>query len=526
MKNIFILTFISFFSLHAQENNRWDDTRSEDWPEESQVVKIISSIDNKEQPAYYFKAESNEPRPLIVSLHTWSGGYAQKDPLVWQCIALDYNYIHPHFRGQNNSFEACGSELAIQDIDDAIQFALDNAAVDSSNIHIIGVSGGGYSTLLCYMKTQQPVTTFSAWVPISNLVDWYAESKGRKNKYAKDVAMSTTGLIFEDDDYFIDTAEALKRSPVFMDTPTDLRKNAKLYIYAGIHDGYTGSVPITQSLKFYNKVVQSFENDIMQPIPECDMIKMLASRSFPNDLRDSIAGRKIHYKKSFDSRVSITIFEGTHEMLEGVALDHIPGKKILILGDSNGAIKEGWVDQLKSIRFNDFIYNTSISGNTVGFDNLGNKKLNTLRNADNYLSMATERLHGLDMIIVMLGTNDCKAIFADSLKIIEKNYNRLIAKIKQHPYYLNHEPVILLVSPPPMGKDTQLQEKYIGGNNRINQLIPAIKKIARKNNCIFIDTNRLLRLNFSELTKDGVHLNEIGQSLIAGEINRVLKELE
>ena len=58
--------------------------------------------------------------------------------------------------------------------------------------------------------------------------------------------------------------------------------------------------------------------------------------------------------------------------------------KILAIGDSNGEFDFGWVAQLQKIRSVDKIVNTSISGNTIGFDNLGRKQLNTLKNIDSY----------------------------------------------------------------------------------------------------------------------------------------------
>jgi len=281
-------------------------------------------MDGKTQAAWFFKAKSTEARPLIVSLHTWSGDYNQKDTLSWQCIDRDYHYIHPDFRGKNNTYEACGSPLAIQDIDDAIDYALKHAKVDLNNIHIIGVSGGGYSTLLAYMKTKHKVKSFSAWVPISNLVDWYSESVGRKNKYAKDMAEATNGQTFDEEPYYLDAEEAIKRSPMFMDAPIEERMESKLYIYAGIHDGYTGSVPITHSLNFYNKLVKAFDpNNQEDKIPTNDIIKLLSYRTFSPAKYKPIGGRSVHYKKVYKDKFQVIIFEGGHEMLEEHALEHV-----------------------------------------------------------------------------------------------------------------------------------------------------------------------------------------------------------
>lgn len=321
-------------NLFAQEDPKWDDTKSKDWPEKCQLISIKSSVDGKEQPAYFYKTESNTPRPLVVSLHSWSGGYDQRDTLSWQCIAKDYHYIHPDFRGPNKTYEACGSPLAISDIEDAIDYALENASVDPSEIHIMGASGGGYATLLMYMKTKHRINTFSAWVPISNLVDWYYESEGRQNKYSRDIALATTGKDFDKENYYFNEAEARKRSPIYMQTPVETRMNSKLYIYAGVHDGYTGSVPITHSLNFYNKVVGDF--DIMEKealIPSGEIIQLLSYRGSPSSNKVQLGGRDIHLQKNYKDLVRVTIFEGGHERLNEMALDHIGDKSILSIGD-------------------------------------------------------------------------------------------------------------------------------------------------------------------------------------------------
>jgi len=64
----------------------------------------------------------------------------------------------------------------ISDFEDAIQFGIQNGNVDTNEVHMIGGSGGGYATMLAYMKLNYPVKSFNAWVGISNLTDWYWES--------------------------------------------------------------------------------------------------------------------------------------------------------------------------------------------------------------------------------------------------------------------------------------------------------------------------------------------------------------
>ena len=41
---------------------------------ESYRIEFLSELDQTMQPAYFSKAEGDEPRPMVVALHTWSYG--------------------------------------------------------------------------------------------------------------------------------------------------------------------------------------------------------------------------------------------------------------------------------------------------------------------------------------------------------------------------------------------------------------------------------------------------------------------
>ena len=44
------------------------------------------------------------------------------------------------------------SDLVISDIEDAIRFAIENGNADQNEVHMIGGSGGGYATMLLFMR--------------------------------------------------------------------------------------------------------------------------------------------------------------------------------------------------------------------------------------------------------------------------------------------------------------------------------------------------------------------------------------
>ncbi|MCC5930131.1 MAG: prolyl oligopeptidase family serine peptidase [Cyclobacteriaceae bacterium] len=514
--SLLLLFLYPILSLQSQDP-AWDDTSRKAWPETFKDIEIVSSVDGKIQKAYFYASKSVNPRPLVVSLHTWSNNYQQADPLIKEILERDYHYIRPDFRGPNNTPEACGSPLVATDIDDAIDFAIQNAMVDPHNIHIIGTSGGGHATLITYMQSRHDIRSFSAWVPISDIAQWYYESKGRNARYASHIALATTG-----DENRFDPQEALKRSPLHMQTPVERRVNSKLYIYTGIHDGYTGSVPITHSLQMYNKVVSDYRPANGEALISENLIQqLLASRYNPTAPQTTIAARQIHLQRNFEDKVQILLFEGGHEMLVDAALHHIPAKTILAIGDSNGANPGGWVDQLQSLQFNNHFINTSVSGNTIGFDNLGQASKNTLKNVNKILQEHDAGKNRIDQILILLGTNDCKAEFHKRQKEVSENYRRLLQEIKKY-YGGQHTPELVVISPPPYGQDHQLADKYHGAAERVKKLNAAFKKLAAQETLKYIDIQTPLWPLLDTLSEDGVHFNAEGYRLIGYLIHQAL----
>ncbi len=308
-----IVTWAFITKSFTEKFVKFDDTRKVEWSKDFIVVDIKSSIDNNLQKAYFYKSKSNFPKPLIVSLHTWSADYSQNDDLAKLCEQKDLNYIHPNFRGANRTKEACCSELALTDIDDAITFAINNFNVDTTKIFVIGVSGGGYATLCTFMKSKHNIKKFSAWASISDLVAWFNESRIRNNDYAKDILLCT------DSEDKLNEISAMNKSPIYWNTPSNKLSNSSLYIYAGIYDGIQGSVPITHSINFYNKVLKDLMvADALEYVSPEETLKLLEFRKPLGDL-GSISGRKICLYKKFEN-IKLTIFEGNHEMLTEFAL--------------------------------------------------------------------------------------------------------------------------------------------------------------------------------------------------------------
>jgi pimeloyl-ACP methyl ester carboxylesterase len=133
-----------------------------------QKVTYMSSADDSRQSMMFYKPQTNEPRQLLVGLHSWSESYEQEESVIYAewCIAND-------------------SELVIGDVMSAIEYAKENARVDVHRIYAIGWSGGGHLGLLLAGRAPQIWAGVSAWVPISDLNAWYEESRRLGTKYGK-----------------------------------------------------------------------------------------------------------------------------------------------------------------------------------------------------------------------------------------------------------------------------------------------------------------------------------------------------
>lgn len=286
-------------------------------PNYLKMDSIFSSLDNSSQVIYYEKSASSKPQPLVVELHSWSNSSSsQMELLADQSKAKGWNYILPNFRGVNNHIKACCSEYVISDIDEAIDWAIKNMKIDKKRIYIIGNSGGGYATMAMYMKSRHAVNTFSAWSSISDLRKWYEESVERKNKYGPEILLCT------DSGDKINNQKAWDRSPLFWNTPIKLRKKSKIQIYAGVHDGHTGSVPISHSIDFYNKLL--FDYGVTSEanfVSKADAETLLTTQKFVRSgIIYKIDDREIIYRKT-NKNINLTIFEGGHEILRNTALD-------------------------------------------------------------------------------------------------------------------------------------------------------------------------------------------------------------
>jgi parallel beta-helix repeat protein len=285
------------------------------WPDEVLKIDYFSNADSTQQPAMYYNSGSEKKKPLLVGLHTWSGSYKQTDSLPYYrwCQSKDWVFIHPNFRGPNKTPQATGSDLVIDDILSAVEYAKQNANVDTNRIYLVGVSGGGYTTLQAIAKLPDVWAAASAWASISDLTAWHAECTAFGNRYAKMVELSCGGAPGESDSV---DAQYLHRSPVnFLLNATSVPVD----INAGIHDGFSGSVPVSHSINAFNVLAQDADK-----ISDSAIEHIIGNKLIPEEMETNVADLYYGPKKPLLRRESnnarLTIFEGGHEIIPHAAL--------------------------------------------------------------------------------------------------------------------------------------------------------------------------------------------------------------
>ena len=182
---------------------------------------------------------------------------------------------------------------------------------------------------------------------------------------------------------------------------------------------------------------------------------------------------------------------------------------LFTLGDSNGTFPHSWPQQLKQALPNAQVYNISRSGRTIGFVNNGDSTLNSLFVIGQNLKSAAEFTgdRPYDFIILELGTNDGKAVFADRQQEVPANLEKLIRSIKDCPYEVIKKANIVIVSPPPYGSKAEATEKYAGGGQRVKAMSETFQQVAQRQNCLFVNGYTTPGLDIETMTTDGLHLD-------------------
>jgi dipeptidyl aminopeptidase/acylaminoacyl peptidase len=161
-------------------------------------IEVVSSLDGSKEKSLFYCPEKGENIPLVVGLHTWSPDRFNQQGLVQFCEERGWALLLPEFRGPNlvenpRAHEACGSQLARQDIVDAVEFVCEKHSLDRKNIFLIGGSGGGHMSLMTAAYKPELWRGVSSWCPITDVALWH-RYYGSGNGYAPHMEACCGGL--------------------------------------------------------------------------------------------------------------------------------------------------------------------------------------------------------------------------------------------------------------------------------------------------------------------------------------------
>lgn len=276
-------------------------------------VYFVSKLDETRQPALFWRAKGDEPRPLVVALHTWSADLTQSwEKFRSRCEERNWHCIYPLFRGPNWNRKACGSDLVVSDIESSVEYAKSVCPVDEQRIYLIGGSGGGHASLLMAGRTPQLWTAISAWCPITDLIKWHAECKKSGREYYKHIESACDG---DPEVSSSAAAQAKRRSPATY--LASASGKTIIDIGTGIHDGHKGSVPVGHTLRAFN-LLAAPEDRIAQE--DIDFIEK--NQEIPEHLKyqgepDPAYGEYKVLMRRVSNLTRVTVFEGGHDLLPG-----------------------------------------------------------------------------------------------------------------------------------------------------------------------------------------------------------------
>ncbi len=209
-------------------------------------------------------------------------------------------------------------------------------------------------------------------------------------------------------------------------------------------------------------------------------------------------------------------------------------KRILCFGDSN---TWGYIPSTKYLRFSEEerfpkVLQTLLGSNfeiieeglnsrtLVSEDTRPNKQG---RNGSSYLIPCLDSHDPLDIVILMLGTNELKHVFRNSAQeignLLEEHFVKIILGRKSQSE--DKYPQLIIISPPKINEQTKYaQERYIGGEEKSKELRDIYSKIAKKNNCSFLDASNL------EVGTDGVHMIKESHMKLAEILAEKIKSIQ
>ena len=130
--------------------------------------------------------------------------------------------------------------------------------------------------------------------------------------------------------------------------------------------------------------------------------------------------------------------------------------------------------------------------------------------------------HHVDVIVIMLGTNDLKRRFALTPEDIANGLDRLITEIRNFYVTVNTAPQILIISPPAVREIGQFADIYAGATKKSHALVKHFQNVAVTNACAFLNAQSFV----APCEREGVHLPPSEHEKLAIKVCSLLEDLK
>jgi len=144
------------------------------------------------------------------------------------------------------------------------------------------------------------------------------------------------------------------------------------------------------------------------------------------------------------------------------------------------------------------------------------------KNGKNYLIACLESHQPIDLVALMLGTNDLKLRFGLSAWDIASGVGTLASIIRTSPFGRDGAaPQALIMCPPPLGKLTLFAEMMMDATEKSRQLPAYYKEVADRYGCEFMDAGQVI----TSSDVDGIHFEASEQQKLGAAVEARVKEI-
>lgn len=208
-------------------------------------------------------------------------------------------------------------------------------------------------------------------------------------------------------------------------------------------------------------------------------------------------------------------------------------KTILCYGDSltwgyeagsggRHAYDDRWPTSLQSVLGSDFeVIAEGLNGRTTAYDD---HLADCDRNGARILPTILHSHAPVDLVVLMLGSNDMKPFIAGPAIAAVQGMRRLVNLVQTHVWPLEMtSPHILIVAPPPLceTQDRDFAASFAGGVAQSSMLAPLYEELADETGCGFFDAGSVAKTT----PVDGIHLDAANTKLLGAALAPAVQQI-